>query len=176
MTKVVVACGALALHIDQIAKRRGWEIEVRPLPPELHNRPERIRAAVDAARRRRRRLRGLRHARRARRPAAPARRRLLPALRRDGARDRDVLPDRLPRALVRPRRLARARARPPSRSCATTTSATTSASSGSPSRRRPSCTRRRRSPPQRSACRSTVRDTGDTGLERCPRTSTPGGS
>ena len=47
--KVVVACGALALHIDQIAKRRGWELEVRPLPPELHNRPERIRAAVDAA-------------------------------------------------------------------------------------------------------------------------------
>jgi len=48
-TKVVVACGALALHIDRIAKRRGWDIEVRPLPPELHNRPERIRAAVDAA-------------------------------------------------------------------------------------------------------------------------------
>jgi uncharacterized protein DUF1638 len=47
--RVVVACGALALHIDRIAKRRGWEIEVRPLPPELHNRPERIRAAVDAA-------------------------------------------------------------------------------------------------------------------------------
>jgi hypothetical protein len=46
---VVVACGALALHIDRIAKRRGWEIDVRPLPPELHNRPERIRAAVDAA-------------------------------------------------------------------------------------------------------------------------------
>jgi hypothetical protein len=49
LTTVVVACGALALHIDQIAKRRGWEIEVRPLPPELHNRPDRIRAAVDAA-------------------------------------------------------------------------------------------------------------------------------
>jgi hypothetical protein len=49
MKKVVVACGALALHIDRIAKRRGWEIDVRPLPPELHNRPERIRAAVDVA-------------------------------------------------------------------------------------------------------------------------------
>jgi hypothetical protein len=47
--KVVVACGALALHIDRIAKRRNWDVEVRPLPPELHNRPERIRAAVDAA-------------------------------------------------------------------------------------------------------------------------------
>ena len=48
MTRTIVACGALALHIDQIAKRRGREVEVRPLPPELHNRPERIRAAVDA--------------------------------------------------------------------------------------------------------------------------------
>jgi hypothetical protein len=47
--KVIVACGALALHISQIAKRRGWDIEVRPIPPELHNRPEKIRAAVDAA-------------------------------------------------------------------------------------------------------------------------------
>ena len=47
--KTVVACGALALHIDRIAKRRGWDLDVRPLPPELHNRPERIRAAVDAA-------------------------------------------------------------------------------------------------------------------------------
>jgi hypothetical protein len=46
---VVTACGALALHIDRIAKRRGWDVDVRPLPPELHNRPERIRAAVDAA-------------------------------------------------------------------------------------------------------------------------------
>ena len=30
--KTIVACGALALHIDQIAKRRGWELDVRPLP------------------------------------------------------------------------------------------------------------------------------------------------
>ena len=46
MTRTIVACGALALHIDQIAKRRGWDLEVRPLPPELHNRPERIRDAL----------------------------------------------------------------------------------------------------------------------------------
>jgi hypothetical protein len=46
MTRTIVACGALALHIDQIAKRRGWDLDVRPLPPELHNRPERIRAAL----------------------------------------------------------------------------------------------------------------------------------
>ena len=49
MTTRIVACGALALHISSIARRRGWDVEVHPLPPELHNRPERIRAAVDAA-------------------------------------------------------------------------------------------------------------------------------
>jgi hypothetical protein len=49
MTRVVVSCGALALHVKKIAARRGWELEVRPVPPELHNRPERIRAAVDEA-------------------------------------------------------------------------------------------------------------------------------
>jgi len=48
MTHVVVSCGALALHVKQIAARRGWDVEVRPVPPELHNRPERIRAAVEA--------------------------------------------------------------------------------------------------------------------------------
>jgi hypothetical protein len=47
--KTVVACGALALHIRSIARRRGWELEVKPLPPELHNRPEQIRPAVYAA-------------------------------------------------------------------------------------------------------------------------------
>jgi hypothetical protein len=49
MTKVVVTCGALALHVKQIAARRGWDLEVRPLPPELHSRPERIAPAVKAA-------------------------------------------------------------------------------------------------------------------------------
>jgi len=49
MSKTVVACGALALQINRIAKRRGWDVDVRPVPPELHNRPERIRAAVEEA-------------------------------------------------------------------------------------------------------------------------------
>jgi len=49
MTQVVVSCGALALHVKQIAARRGWDLEVRPVPPELHNRPEKIRAAVEEA-------------------------------------------------------------------------------------------------------------------------------
>jgi hypothetical protein len=46
MTTTVVACGALALHVRAIAARRGWDVEVRALPPELHNRPERIAPAV----------------------------------------------------------------------------------------------------------------------------------
>ena len=50
MTQVVVSCGALALHVKRIAARRGWDLEVRALPPELHNRPDRIAPAVaDAA-------------------------------------------------------------------------------------------------------------------------------
>jgi hypothetical protein len=49
MKKRIVACGALALHIDQIAKRRGWDVEIAPLPPELHNRPERIRGQIGEA-------------------------------------------------------------------------------------------------------------------------------
>src|SRR5437868_10180875 len=49
MTKVVISCGALAIHVKQIAARRGWDLDVRPIPPELHNRPERIRAAVEQA-------------------------------------------------------------------------------------------------------------------------------
>ena len=47
--RVVVSCGALAIHVKKIAARRGWDLEVRPVPPELHNRPEKIRAAVEDA-------------------------------------------------------------------------------------------------------------------------------
>ena len=47
--KTIVCCGALALHIRRIAKRRGWDLAVKPLPPELHNRPEKIRAALGDA-------------------------------------------------------------------------------------------------------------------------------
>lgn len=45
----IIACGALTLDIDAIAARREWPITVHPLPPLLHNRPERIAAAVDTA-------------------------------------------------------------------------------------------------------------------------------
>jgi hypothetical protein len=45
----VVACGALATHVSEIAARRGWAVHVHPLPPLLHNHPARIASEVDAA-------------------------------------------------------------------------------------------------------------------------------
>ena len=42
----IVACGALSVHVTAIASRRGWDVELHPLPPELYNRPERIAPAV----------------------------------------------------------------------------------------------------------------------------------
>jgi hypothetical protein len=44
--KTVIACGALALDVRRIARRRGWEVEVIPVPALLHNHPERIAGAV----------------------------------------------------------------------------------------------------------------------------------
>jgi hypothetical protein len=42
----VLACGALAFDVRDIARRRGWDIDVVPVPALLHNRPEKIPAAV----------------------------------------------------------------------------------------------------------------------------------
>ncbi|MGQ0575263.1 MAG: DUF1638 domain-containing protein [Pseudonocardia sp.] len=42
----VVACGAIARHVADVAARCGWPVDVHPLPPLLHNRPERIAAEV----------------------------------------------------------------------------------------------------------------------------------
>ncbi len=39
MSVGVVACGALAVHVRQIARRRGWDVEVHPVDALLHNRP-----------------------------------------------------------------------------------------------------------------------------------------
>ena len=44
----VVACGALATHIADIAAHDRLEITIYPLPPLLHNRPEKIAGEVDA--------------------------------------------------------------------------------------------------------------------------------
>ena len=38
----MIACGALAGHIREIASRRGWRIELYALPALLHNRPREI--------------------------------------------------------------------------------------------------------------------------------------
>jgi hypothetical protein len=48
MRTAVVACGALAVHVRAIARRRGWEVDVDPVPALLHNRPEKIPEAVAA--------------------------------------------------------------------------------------------------------------------------------
>ncbi len=48
MTKIV-ACGALALHVQAVARRRGLDVEVVPLPALMHNRPEQIAPAVREA-------------------------------------------------------------------------------------------------------------------------------
>lgn len=43
----VIACGAIARHVDDIAQRRGWDITIHPLPPLLHNAPKEIAPAVE---------------------------------------------------------------------------------------------------------------------------------
>ena len=44
----IVACGALAVHVRRIARRRGWPVDVVPVPALLHNHPKKIPAAVAA--------------------------------------------------------------------------------------------------------------------------------
>ena len=34
-----IACGALAADVRRIARRRGWDVDVHPVPALLHNRP-----------------------------------------------------------------------------------------------------------------------------------------
>jgi|SRR5882724_5772223 len=47
---LAIACGALAREIVALKRLNGWEtLDIECLPPELHNRPERIPAAVLAA-------------------------------------------------------------------------------------------------------------------------------
>jgi Protein of unknown function (DUF1638) len=46
---LIIACGALAREIAALRRANGWTaVDVCCLPPELHNRPERIPAAVQA--------------------------------------------------------------------------------------------------------------------------------
>jgi hypothetical protein len=44
---LIIACGALAREITALRRANGWtDVDVQCLPPELHNRPERIVPAV----------------------------------------------------------------------------------------------------------------------------------
>lgn len=44
----VVACGAIATHIASIQEQHGLDLTIYPLPPLLHNSPEKIAGEVDA--------------------------------------------------------------------------------------------------------------------------------
>ncbi|MGL5808545.1 MAG: DUF1638 domain-containing protein [Nocardioides sp.] len=44
----LIACGALAQPAAEISARRGWDVDVRPLAPLLHNRPHLIADTVRA--------------------------------------------------------------------------------------------------------------------------------
>jgi Protein of unknown function (DUF1638) len=47
---LIIACGALAREIVALKRVNGWSgMDVQCLPPELHNRPDQIPAAVQAA-------------------------------------------------------------------------------------------------------------------------------
>ena len=49
-TVLVIACGALAREIVALKRLNGWSaLAIECLPPELHNRPEQIPAAVQSA-------------------------------------------------------------------------------------------------------------------------------
>jgi hypothetical protein len=43
----VIACGAIAHPCAEVVDRRGWPVDVFPLPPLLHNQPAKIAGEVD---------------------------------------------------------------------------------------------------------------------------------
>jgi len=43
----IVACGAIATHIASIQEKHGLDLTIYPLPPLLHNSPEKIAGEVD---------------------------------------------------------------------------------------------------------------------------------
>jgi hypothetical protein len=47
LTTAVIACGAIATHISNIASRENFDITIYPLPPLLHNQPEKIAGEVE---------------------------------------------------------------------------------------------------------------------------------
>jgi hypothetical protein len=43
----LIACGAIARPAAEVVARRGWAVDVVPLPPLLHNHPQRIAGEVE---------------------------------------------------------------------------------------------------------------------------------
>ena len=43
----LIACGAIAAPCAEVVASHGWPVDVHPLPPLLHNRPDRIAGQVD---------------------------------------------------------------------------------------------------------------------------------
>ena len=48
MSSAVIACGAIATHIKNLIEREQLELSIYPLPPLLHNHPEKIAGEVEA--------------------------------------------------------------------------------------------------------------------------------
>ena len=44
----LIACGAIAQPSAEISERHGWPVDVHPLPPLLHNQPQKIAGEVRA--------------------------------------------------------------------------------------------------------------------------------
>lgn len=45
----LIACGALGQTANTVAAQTGWPVDVYPLPPLLHNRPDKIAGAIEEA-------------------------------------------------------------------------------------------------------------------------------
>jgi hypothetical protein len=43
----ILSCGALAVNVRRVARRRGWKVDVYPVPALLHHRPERNAPVVE---------------------------------------------------------------------------------------------------------------------------------
>ncbi len=43
----MIACGAIAQPAARIVEQQGWDVDVHPLPPLLHNQPHRIAGEVE---------------------------------------------------------------------------------------------------------------------------------
>ena len=48
MSSAVIACGAIAFHIKNLIEREQLDLVIYPLPPLLHNHPEKIAGEVEA--------------------------------------------------------------------------------------------------------------------------------